>query len=437
MVRQDGPGSGMIMVANEGVHMTTYYVPQLGPAPKWCSFLDNVTEEMEDHQGGGLSNYNDFKFVEKAELASLGLDHLVGTPTLKPYMHGYFVSLKLYDAARLVANPFAYAEHRERLVKEKLEKKAESRIRARREDVKVKVNKGLAEKVKKDEERRNAKKLKQASSRKEGEEGEGDAEEVDEQGPGESLLKDPRFAAVWTNPDFEVDMGSREFLFKNPVAAPVRGKTAVEEEEDESDRRSSDPDDSESEGSESEDSDAAGELSAFDPRTMPKSQNPMYRPLPQPQSGPRPKLVAIPSDLEHSSRAPIASSSKPTTFGQRIKSQARSGASSSKDDDPSAAYSKGVISQKHLGGGAMEMSFVPQTAPRRNNKGAEAEGILDDDYDEKREEREAAREKKKSGVEEFGAGLEKGGREPEDDVQGRQKRRTGGRMASGNVFRGL
>ena len=135
-------------------------------------------------------------------------------------MHGYFVSLKLYDAARLVANPFAYAEHRERLVKEKLEKKAESRIRARREDVKVKVNKGLAEKVKKDEERRNAKKLKQASSRREGEEG-GEAEEVDEQGPGESLLKDPRFAAVWTNPDFEVDMGSREFLLKNPVAAPV------------------------------------------------------------------------------------------------------------------------------------------------------------------------------------------------------------------------
>jgi ribosome biogenesis protein ENP2 len=64
------PGSGMIMVANEGVHMTNYYIPQLGPAPKWCSFLDNVTEEMEDHQGGGISTYNDFKFVEKAELAS-------------------------------------------------------------------------------------------------------------------------------------------------------------------------------------------------------------------------------------------------------------------------------------------------------------------------------------------------------------------------------
>lgn len=60
----------MIMVANEGIHMTNYYVPQLGPAPKWCSFLDNVTEEMEDHQGGGISNYQDFKFVERSELAT-------------------------------------------------------------------------------------------------------------------------------------------------------------------------------------------------------------------------------------------------------------------------------------------------------------------------------------------------------------------------------
>ena len=50
-----------------------------------------------------------------ALLRRLGLDHLVGTPALKPYMHGYFVSLELYDAARVIANPYAYAEHRERI----------------------------------------------------------------------------------------------------------------------------------------------------------------------------------------------------------------------------------------------------------------------------------------------------------------------------------
>lgn len=45
-------------------------------------------------------------------------------------MHGYFISLQLYDTARVIANPYAYAEHRERVVQEKMEKMAESRIRA-------------------------------------------------------------------------------------------------------------------------------------------------------------------------------------------------------------------------------------------------------------------------------------------------------------------
>jgi ribosome biogenesis protein ENP2 len=67
-------------------------------------------------------------------------------------MHGYFLSLKLYDAARVIANPFAYAEHREKMVKDKMEKMAEGRIRARK-DVGVKVNKALAEKIQREEER--------------------------------------------------------------------------------------------------------------------------------------------------------------------------------------------------------------------------------------------------------------------------------------------
>ncbi|KAF8801490.1 hypothetical protein BYT27DRAFT_7262029 [Phlegmacium glaucopus] len=42
------PGSGLIMTANEGIQMATYYIPQFGPAPRWASFLENITEEMED-----------------------------------------------------------------------------------------------------------------------------------------------------------------------------------------------------------------------------------------------------------------------------------------------------------------------------------------------------------------------------------------------------
>ena len=61
------PGSGLIMVANEGIQMTTYYIPQLGPAPRWCSFLENLTEEMEDQTTRNV--YQDYKFVERNELS--------------------------------------------------------------------------------------------------------------------------------------------------------------------------------------------------------------------------------------------------------------------------------------------------------------------------------------------------------------------------------
>lgn len=60
------PGSGLLMTANEGIQMGTYYIPQLGPAPRWASFLENITEEMEDQT---LRNvYEDYKFVERNEL---------------------------------------------------------------------------------------------------------------------------------------------------------------------------------------------------------------------------------------------------------------------------------------------------------------------------------------------------------------------------------
>jgi ribosome biogenesis protein ENP2 len=63
------PGSGLLMQANEGIQMTTYYIPQLGPAPRWASFLENITEEMEDQTARTV--YEDYKFVERTELRTL------------------------------------------------------------------------------------------------------------------------------------------------------------------------------------------------------------------------------------------------------------------------------------------------------------------------------------------------------------------------------
>jgi ribosome biogenesis protein ENP2 len=60
------PGSGLLLTANEGIKMASYYIPQLGPAPRWASFLENITEEMEDQSVRNV--YEDYKFIEKNEL---------------------------------------------------------------------------------------------------------------------------------------------------------------------------------------------------------------------------------------------------------------------------------------------------------------------------------------------------------------------------------
>ncbi|KAJ1549237.1 hypothetical protein HK405_007305, partial [Cladochytrium tenue] len=112
--------SGLLMVANEGVDIQTYYIPELGPAPSWCAFLDNLTEELEENPNG-MAIYDDYKFVTRKELARLGLDHLIGTNLLKAYMHGFFVDLRLYQKAKAIADPFEYAEHRKKLIASKVE----------------------------------------------------------------------------------------------------------------------------------------------------------------------------------------------------------------------------------------------------------------------------------------------------------------------------
>lgn len=230
--------------------MNTYYIPQLGPAPRWCSFLENLTEELEDQTT--RTAYEDYKFVDRNELATLGLDHLVGTPALKPYMHGYFLSLKLYDTARAIANPFAYADYREKLLREKMDKLSESRIRApKNAAVSVKVNRGLAERISREQAREKVrverKKAKQKTVAADNQD-EDDAHQMNADTEKPGLINDPRFTALFEDPDFEVDETSREFALVNPsLAAKKReawersegndkqrnAKTAVEEEEEE------------------------------------------------------------------------------------------------------------------------------------------------------------------------------------------------------------
>ena len=51
--------------------LQAYYIPTLGPAPKFASFLDGLTEELEEDTAAAV--YDDYKFVTQEELEKLGI----------------------------------------------------------------------------------------------------------------------------------------------------------------------------------------------------------------------------------------------------------------------------------------------------------------------------------------------------------------------------
>lgn len=202
--------TGLVIVANEGPPISSYYIPALGPAPRWCSFLENITEEMEESPSQGAAVYENFKFVSRPELAQLGLDHLIGSNLLRAYMHGFFVDLRLYEKAKAIANPFAYEEYLSRRKRERLEQERQSRIRAPNTLPHAKVNKRLAIKLANDEQN-GAKESTEARQSRE------DAKKKRSRETASAILKDSRFTDLFNDPDFEIDDESPEFKFHHPV----------------------------------------------------------------------------------------------------------------------------------------------------------------------------------------------------------------------------
>jgi len=142
-----------------------------------------------------------------------------------------------------------------------MEKMAETRIRTKKE-AGVKVNKGLAEKILRDQEKakyKAEKKAKRKNAASDATEVEGHGESDEESRP--TILSDPRFSKVFEDPAFAIDEASREYALLNPSsvahAGSSRGKTVVEEEEE-----SAVSDDDSMEGSDSETDGASSDSSA-------------------------------------------------------------------------------------------------------------------------------------------------------------------------------
>jgi ribosome biogenesis protein ENP2 len=187
------PNSGMIFVANEAPKILSYYIPSIGPAPKWCSFLDRITEELEESNDNTI--YDDYKFVTHKELEELGLSHLMGTNLLRAYMHGFFLDMRLYHKAKAASDPFAYEEYRKKKIKEKIESERADRVVVTSKL--PKVNRELAHRLLASQsDLNNTKTNKKQKS---------------------NLLEDQRFQDIFANPDFQIDEQSEDYRLLHPV----------------------------------------------------------------------------------------------------------------------------------------------------------------------------------------------------------------------------
>lgn len=175
------PNSGLFFFAQEEAKMQTNYVPSLGNAPKWCSFLDKLTEEIEAESVQNI--YDDYKFVTRQELQQLNLDDLEGTDLLKAYMHGFFVNMKLYLKAK--------ANNRDTIQKKPSKKaieKEEPEKRLQIRDDLPKVNQKMALQIIKTEEENSSKKKNT-----------------------QTAMSDNRFKAMFENEDFQIDEETEEY----------------------------------------------------------------------------------------------------------------------------------------------------------------------------------------------------------------------------------
>ena len=262
------PGSGLLLVGCEHAKVQSYFIPSMGPAPRWCHFLEGLTEELEENAGAVV--YDDYKFVTKQELGALGLEHLIGTKLLRASMHGFFIDLRLYKKARSIADPFAFEKYRKQKIDAALRSQEGSRIAVRKRL--PKVNADLASRLREqaagnggagaappngdvDSEEEDD----EEEEDRAGEEGDGGARRKD-MTPAErkrmkrerarateaaAILGDDRFKAMFEDERFQVDQQSAEYKILHPNAEQAAGGSLLEEHYEEEEDEDEEEDDDE------------------------------------------------------------------------------------------------------------------------------------------------------------------------------------------------
>ncbi|KAI4977493.1 hypothetical protein ZWY2020_059630 [Hordeum vulgare] len=226
--------SGLMLLALDNSQIPDHFIPALGPAPKWCSHLDNLTEEMEEKQENTL--YDDYKFLTEEEMERLGLSEYKNSDAVRAHLHGYVIHYDLYKKQRAKLHIADYETIQKEMKAKKIAALRTSRIT---QVVKIpKANRQLLEKIQTEEEELDAgvenvsksiirkKKIKLEMYK--------------------SLLTDPRFEEMFNNKDYEIDENSREYEALHPQVATKEPHLieehfeSVSEDEDEQDAGSSD-----------------------------------------------------------------------------------------------------------------------------------------------------------------------------------------------------
>ncbi|CAN7052138.1 unnamed protein product [Brassica rapa subsp. trilocularis] len=213
------PESGLMLLALNSSLIPSYFIPELGPAPKWCSPLENLTEEMEET--GQTTIYDNYKFVTKEELEKLQLTPLIGTDLLKAQMHGYFMKHHLYKDALAEVERFAYDNYKESNKQKKLETERSQRITKK---IKLpKVNRDLANTIHNEEGAEEEKKsveeaVKKVSTKKK------------KPGLSGEDFSCGRFDNMFHNPDFQIDPESYEYRALHPVASSSKKQPSLLDE---------------------------------------------------------------------------------------------------------------------------------------------------------------------------------------------------------------
>jgi len=127
-------GAGLVMAACSDRPVHCYFIPALGPAPKWCAYLEHLTEELAEstvsQQDSVVAIYDHYRFVTRDELSALGLESLLGSDALIPHLHGFLIELSLYRKTRSAINPAEYEEWRRLRIQERIAQQQQQRIRA-------------------------------------------------------------------------------------------------------------------------------------------------------------------------------------------------------------------------------------------------------------------------------------------------------------------